>query len=119
MSMSQMRSTVMLKIDFTHWEFIHHIHETLRHRIDMAGMKRALATLFGLLLLASLLPTPSAAQTPIGSISLECGDDPELQVKPGEYEESIEQKLNTVHFCCATIGVLHHTGSFSHRQKKL
>lgn len=55
----------------------------------MAGKERALATLFGLLLLASLLPMPSAAQGVVGSISLECGDDPELQVKPGEYEDSI------------------------------
>ena len=55
----------------------------------MAGKGRALATLFGLLLLASVLPMPSAAQGVVGSISLECGDDPELQVKPGEYEDSI------------------------------
>ena len=55
----------------------------------MAGKERALATLFGLLLIASLLPMPSAAQGVVGSISLECGDDPELQVKPGEYEDSV------------------------------
>ena len=55
----------------------------------MAGDGRALATLFGLLLLASLLPMPTAAQGVVGSISLDCGDDPELQVKPGEYQDSV------------------------------
>lgn len=55
----------------------------------MAGKGRAFATLFGLLLLTSLLPMPSAAQGVVGSISLECGDDPELQVKPGEYQDSV------------------------------
>ena len=55
----------------------------------MAGKERALASLFGLLLLASLLPVPTAAQGVVGSISLDCGDDPELQVKPGEYQDSV------------------------------
>ena len=79
----------MLRFDLGGSRIIHHIHETLRPRRDMAGKGRAFATLFGLLLLTSLLPMPSAAQGVVGSISLECGDDPELQVKPGEYQDSV------------------------------
>lgn len=84
-----MRFMARLKIDLAYGNFIHHIHETLQPRVAMAGKERALASLFGLLLLASLLPMPTAAQGVIGSISLECGDDPELQVKPGEYQDSV------------------------------
>lgn len=87
--MCQMRFMARLKIDLAYGNFIHHIHETLQPRVAMAGKERALASLFGLLLLASLLPMPTAAQGVIGSISLECGDDPELQVKPGEYQDSV------------------------------
>ncbi len=84
-----MRFMARLKIDLAYGNFIHHIHETLQPRVAMAGKERALASLFGLLLLASLLPMPTAAQGVVGSISLECGDDPELQVKPGEYQDSV------------------------------
>ena len=84
-----MRFMARLKIDLAYGRFIHHIHETLQPRVAMAGKERALASLFGLLLLASLLPMPTAAQGVVGSISLDCGDDPELQVKPGEYQDSV------------------------------
>jgi hypothetical protein len=53
----------------------------------MAGNRKALTTLLVSLLLLTLLPMPSTAQGPPGSISMECSDDPVMDVKPGEYED--------------------------------
>ena len=53
----------------------------------MAGKGKALTTLLVCLLFLSLMPMPSSAQGLIGSISMECSDDPEMDVKPGEYQD--------------------------------
>lgn len=66
---------------------IHHIHDVFLHRTFMAGNGKALTTLLVSLLLLTLLPMPSTAQGPPGSISMECSDDPVMDVKPGEYED--------------------------------
>jgi hypothetical protein len=66
---------------------IHHIHDVFLHRRFMAGKGKALATLLVGLLFLSLMPMPSSAQGLIGSISMECSDDPEMDVKPGEYQD--------------------------------
>jgi hypothetical protein len=66
---------------------IHHIHDVFLHRRFMAGKGKALATLVVGLLFLSLMPMPSSAQGLIGSISMECSDDPEMDVKPGEYQD--------------------------------
>ena len=66
---------------------IHHIHDVFLHRTFMAGNRKALTTLLVSLLLLTLLPMPSTAQGPPGSISMECSDDPVMDVKPGEYED--------------------------------
>jgi hypothetical protein len=66
---------------------IHHIHDVFLHRRFMAGKGKALATLLVGLLILSLMPMPSSAQGLIGSISMECSDDPEMDVKPGEYQD--------------------------------
>ena len=66
---------------------IHHIHDVFLHRTFMAGNGKALTILLVSLLLLTLLPMPSTAQGPPGSISMECSDDPVMDVKPGEYED--------------------------------
>ncbi|MBM54067.1 MAG: hypothetical protein CMB36_03450 [Euryarchaeota archaeon] len=66
---------------------IHHIHDVFLHRTFMAGNEKALTTLLVSLLLLTLLPMPSTAQGLPGSISMECSDDPVMDVKPGEYED--------------------------------
>jgi hypothetical protein len=66
---------------------IHHIHDVSLHRRFMAGKGKALATLLVGLLILSFMPVPSSAQGLIGSISMECSDDPEMDVKPGEYQD--------------------------------
>jgi hypothetical protein len=66
---------------------IHHIHDVSLHRGFMAGKGKALATLLVGLLILSFMPMPSSAQGLIGSISMECSDDPEMDVKPGEYQD--------------------------------
>ena len=53
----------------------------------MAGKGKALTTLLVSLLFLSLMPMPSSAQGLIGSISMECSADPEMDVKPGEYQD--------------------------------
>jgi len=55
----------------------------------MAGKERAFATLLVTLLVFTVLPMPTSAQGVVGSISLECGDDPEINVKPGQYQDEI------------------------------
>ena len=55
----------------------------------MAGKERAMATLLVAFLLLTVLPMSTSAQGVVGSISLECGDDPELNVKPGQYQDEI------------------------------
>ena len=70
---------------------IHHIHDVFLHRMFMAGNGKALTTLLVSLLLLTLLPMPSTAQGPPGSISMECSDDPVMDVKPGEYEDETVQ----------------------------
>ena len=70
---------------------IHHIHDVFLHRRFMAGNGKALTTLLVSLLLLTLLPMPSTAQGPPGSISMECSDDPVMDVKPGEYEDETVQ----------------------------
>ena len=70
---------------------IHHIHDVFLHRTFMAGNGKALTTLLVSLLLLTLLPMPSTAQGPPGSISMECSDDPVMDVKPGEYEDETVQ----------------------------
>ena len=67
---------------------IHHIHDVFLYRRFMAGNGKALATLLVSLLFLALLPMPSTAQGGLpGSISMECSDDPVMDVKPGEYED--------------------------------
>ena len=70
---------------------IHHIHDVFLHRTFMAGNGKALTILLVSLLLLTLLPMPSTAQGPPGSISMECSDDPVMDVKPGEYEDETVQ----------------------------
>lgn len=55
----------------------------------MAGAKRTLATVVVVFLSLTLLSSSTSAQGGVGSISLECGDDPEINVKPGEYQDEI------------------------------
>jgi len=56
----------------------------------MAGKERAFAAVLVALLFMSLLPSPTAAQGGFpGSISMDCGDDPEITVKPGESSDGI------------------------------
>ena len=55
----------------------------------MAGKERAFATLLVTLLVLTVLPLPTSAQGVVGSISLECGADPQINVKPGEYQDEI------------------------------
>ena len=51
----------------------------------MAGKEKTFAAVLVALLFISLLPSPIAAQGGFpGSISMDCGDDPEITVKPGE-----------------------------------
>ena len=53
----------------------------------MAGKEMTLATLLVAFLFLTVLPLSTSAQGVVGSISLECGDDPEINVKPGEYQD--------------------------------
>ena len=55
----------------------------------MAGKGKTHAALLVALLFLTFLPVPSSAQGLVGSISMECSDDPEMNVKPGEYEDGI------------------------------
>ena len=55
----------------------------------MAGNGRTLVALFTAFLLLSLLPLPTSAQGIVGSISLECSEDPDINVKPGEYQDEV------------------------------
>ncbi|MAY04287.1 MAG: hypothetical protein CMB25_01620 [Euryarchaeota archaeon] len=55
----------------------------------MTDKGRTLATSIVALLFLTLLPLPASAQGIVGSISLECGDDPDITVKPGEYQDEI------------------------------
>ncbi|CAI8319779.1 MAG: Uncharacterised protein [Euryarchaeota archaeon UBA443] len=48
-----------------------------------------LATLLVAFLFLTVLPLSTSAQGVVGSISLECGDDPEINVKPGEYQDEV------------------------------
>ena len=70
--------------------FIHHIHQILRHRWSMAGKGRTFAAVLVALLFISLLPSPATAQGSVpGAISMDCGDDPEVIVKPGQSSDGI------------------------------
>ena len=55
----------------------------------MADKNRTLATLLVAFLFLTLVPLPTSAQGVVGSISLECGDDPEINVKPGDYQDEL------------------------------
>ena len=55
----------------------------------MAGNGRTLVALFTAFLLLSLFPLPTSAQGIVGSISLECSEDPDINVKPGEYQDEV------------------------------
>ena len=55
----------------------------------MAGKEMTLATLLVAFLFLTVLPLSTSAQGVVGSISLECGDDPEINVKPGEYQDEV------------------------------
>ena len=55
----------------------------------MADKNRTLATLLVAFLFLMLVPLPTSAQGVVGSISLECGDDPEINVKPGDYQDEL------------------------------
>ena len=55
----------------------------------MAGNGRTLVALFTAFLLLSILPLPTSAQGIVGSISLECSEDPDINVKPGEYQDEV------------------------------
>ena len=70
--------------------FIHHIHEILRYRWSMAGKERTFAAVLVVLLFISLLPSPATAQGGVpGAISMDCGDDPEVTVKPGQSSDGV------------------------------
>ena len=68
---------------------IHHIHQILSRRQDMAGRERSFAAVLVALLFMAALPPSTSAQGAPGSISLECGDDPRINVKPGEYQDEV------------------------------
>ena len=53
----------------------------------MAGKERTFASILVALLFLTFTPLPSAGQNPIATISLECSEDPELIVKPGQYQD--------------------------------
>ena len=55
----------------------------------MAGRDRAFAAVLVALLFMAALPPSTSAQGAPGSISLECGDDPRINVKPGEYQDEV------------------------------
>ena len=70
--------------------FIHHIHQILRYRWSMAGKERTFAAVLVALLFISLLPSPATAQGGApGAISMDCGDDPEVTVKPGQSSDGV------------------------------
>ena len=70
--------------------FIHHIHQILRYRWSMAGKERTFAAVLVALLFISLIPSPATAQGGApGAISMDCGDDPEVIVKPGQSSDGI------------------------------
>ena len=70
--------------------FIHHIHQILRYRWSMAGKERTFAAVLVVLLFISLLPSPATAQGGApGAISMDCGDDPEVIVKPGQSSDGV------------------------------
>lgn len=53
--------------------------------MDMADKERTFAAVLVALLFIGLLPSPTAAQGGFpGSISMDCGDNPEITVKPGD-----------------------------------
>lgn len=56
----------------------------------MAGKERTFAAALVALLFISLLPSPATAQGGVpGAISMDCGDDPEVIVKPGQSSDGI------------------------------
>ena len=56
----------------------------------MAGKERTFAAVLVVLLFISLLPSPATAQGGVpGAISMDCGDDPEVTVKPGQSSDGV------------------------------
>ena len=56
----------------------------------MAGKERTFAAVLVALLFISLLPSPATAQGGApGAISMDCGDDPEVIVKPGQSSDGV------------------------------
>ena len=81
---------VMQNNRFYSTSFIHHIHQILRYRWSMAGKERTFAVVLLALLFISLLPSPAIAQGGApGAISMDCGDDPEVIVKPGQSSDGV------------------------------
>ena len=70
--------------------FIHQIHQIRRDRWAMAGKERDFAAVLVALLFIGLLPSPATAQGGApGAISMDCGDDPEVIVKPGQSSDGV------------------------------
>jgi hypothetical protein len=60
----------------------------------MAGKERTFAAVLVALLILTVLPSHTTGQVP-GQISMECGADPEIVVKPGESSDGIVECVVT------------------------
>ena len=97
-----MHCTVMQNNQFLCTLIIHHIHQILRYRRSMAGKEKTFVAVLVALLFISLFPSPTTAQGGVpGTISMECGDDPEVIVKPGQSSDMASLAARTL-ICTVT-----------------